>query len=564
LKSGGSRDVPGESETPELDPRRGPGGEAARLRRQLAVSEARFRSIVECSADGIVIVNEAGEMVFVNPAAESLFGRRGADLLGHEFGFAVMAGETTEVDIVRPRGSAGVVAELRASDTTWEEAPAQLIMLRDITERRREEERAQRRLLEEAGREQAEQANRRAQFLVEAGAALDSSLDTEVTLTSLARQLVPRLADACAIDLREGNSIRRVAAVHADAAKQPVLDELRRRYPLRPDSPQPAARVLRSGTPELHTRMSARLHEVAVDDDHRRLMEQLGIRSIVSVPLQARAGTLGVITLTCGRRDFSRADVAVAEEIGVRAGHALENAQLYEAALAANRAKADFLAVMSHELRTPLNAIMGYVQLLLDGVTGEVSAAQRHQLERVLSSATELLTIIEEILTFASTETGRARGERRDVRIGDVVAEIVAIARPLAVEKELRFVVDVADEEVIVYTDPGKVRQIAVNLLTNAVKFTGSGTITLCVDVAPAELVLQVTDTGSGIAASELEAIFEPFQQIERPLTRHAGGTGLGLTVSKRLVDVLGGTIDVDSEVGRGSTFTVRLPLGPA
>ena len=536
--------------------------ERRRLRRELEAAETRFRSIIERNADGIVIVDRAGRIRFVNPAAERLFGRGAAELQGEHFGVAVVNGETTEIDLVGGSGDEEVIAELRASVTTWEGAPAQLITVRDITDRKRAEERAQRLVWEQAARTQAEQAGRRWRFLAEAGAMLDSSLDADTTLQNLATLIVPRIADWCVIDLLDEQRFRRVAGVHADPAKQATLEELRQRYPPRPGGHQPSARVFASGRPELHRGLTAaRVRELALEDDHAELLLRLGVRSLIAVPLRARDTCLGAITFVCGQRDFDEADAALAEEIGSRAGRALENARLYEAALAANKAKSDFLAVMSHELRTPLNAVLGYTQLMLDEVTGELQGVQRRHLERVQTSAMHLLQIIEEILVFASMEAGRTRIEPVRVTLGEVVDDIVAMAEPLVRERGLEFVLSVSHSGAELHTDALKVRQIALNLLTNAVKFTDTGTIELRVSIDEDEVVLEVSDTGTGIEPASIPLIFEPFRQAEGPLTRHAGGTGLGLTVSQRLAQMLGGGIGVQSEPGVGSTFTVRLPV---
>jgi signal transduction histidine kinase len=532
-----------------------------RLRTQLATSEARFRSIIERNADGILIVDHEGRARYVNPAAERLFGRSAADLLGNEFGLAMVPGETTEIDIVRHDGPAEIVAELRASATSWEGEPAQLITLRDVTDRREAEERAQRLLREQAARERAEEVGRRASFLAEAAKRLDSSLDPTTTLRSLSQLIVPRLADWCVIDLVEGESISRIAAVHSDPDRQAVLDELRQRYPPRRDRRQPAGRVILSGEPELYTGLNSRkLRALALDSNHAELLEQLGVRSWMAVPLQARDACLGAITFLCGERDFTELDLALAGEIGSQAGRALDNAQLYEAAVAANKAKTDFLAIMSHELRTPLNAILGYTQLLLEDVYGEVGDAQREQLRRVNTSASQLLQIINEILVYASLEAGRTNIERQCVKLRVLVEDAAAMTSPLAREKGLTYAVELEDPAAEVFTDAGKVRQILVNLLTNAVKFTEMGSVTLRAHVRDDELVVAVIDTGVGIPENSIDAIFEPFRQVEGPLTRHTGGTGLGLSVAKRLASLLGGRITVSSEVGTGSTFMVRLP----
>ncbi|NIP79896.1 MAG: hypothetical protein GWM90_12010, partial [Gemmatimonadetes bacterium] len=214
----------------------------------------------------------------------------------------------------------------------------------------------------------------------------------------------------------------------------------------------------------------------------------------------------------------------------------------------------------SHELRTPLNAITGYVDLMELGVPDELTDAQAEQVERIRMSARHLLQLIEEILQFARVDAGQENLEIGTVSVPELLDEIRAIADPLTEQKdlELRFTTDDAPETL--QADPRKLRQILLNLVGNAIKFTDEGRIELRLQVDDGAVAIHVIDTGLGMTAEEIDHIFEPFWQSDSSLTREAGGTGLGLAISRRYIEMMAGEIEVRSAPGSGSAFTVRLP----
>jgi signal transduction histidine kinase len=227
----------------------------------------------------------------------------------------------------------------------------------------------------------------------------------------------------------------------------------------------------------------------------------------------------------------------------------------------ANGAKSDFLAVMSHELRTPLAAIMGYQELLADGITGPITEQQAQQLGRIKTSARHLLSLIDEILTFTRLDAGRETVVLDTFDLEGAINQAAEIAEPLVASKKLELKLIPPPTPVLIESDPTKVRQILVNLLSNAVKFSDAGTVTLEGRALKNEVQFLVTDTGIGIQPENLNRIFDPFWQVEQKATRRATGTGLGLTVCRRLANLMGGDVAVTSEPGQGTTFTVTLPM---
>ncbi len=287
-----------------------------------------------------------------------------------------------------------------------------------------------------------------------------------------------------------------------------------------------------------------------VGEEHRILLERAPGQppaemfvNFVYQPLRSADGTInGVFVHGLDVTDF------------VRARRAAESA---------NQAKSDFMATMSHELRTPLNAILGYVDLMRLGVPEKLPAASLKHIERVGSSAHHLLQIIDEVLTFTRLQGGGFELEKSDVDIAHLVDDVRAIIEPLAQQKHIRFDVQFADAPARVLTDARKLRQILLNLLGNAVKFTEKGSVTLEIAQQAEQVVFRVTDSGVGIPAEQLNHVFDPFWQGDQSRTRPWGGTGLGLAISQRMAALIGGHIGVSSEVGKGSSFTLEMYAAP-
>ncbi|HEX2189011.1 MAG TPA: ATP-binding protein [Longimicrobiaceae bacterium] len=229
---------------------------------------------------------------------------------------------------------------------------------------------------------------------------------------------------------------------------------------------------------------------------------------------------------------------------------------------AANRAKTDFLAVMSHELRTPLSAILGYAQLLELGLPDPLPEGGRRHVERIGAAARHQLALVEEILTFAQLQAGRATVRREPMDLAVVAREAVDLVSPAAAKKGLDVSIE-APGALPVRSDPARVRQVLANLLSNALKFTAEGTVRVRVEAAGDQAVVTVEDSGRGISPTDVERIFEPFWQVQQGADREAEGSGLGLTVSRRIAEeLLGGRLAVESVPGRGSVFRLFLPAG--
>jgi signal transduction histidine kinase len=246
----------------------------------------------------------------------------------------------------------------------------------------------------------------------------------------------------------------------------------------------------------------------------------------------------------------------------IRGRQAEEQAQRAQsAAEAASQAKSMFLATMSHELRTPLNAILGYAQLMqLSPGTARATSGEVDPVERILAAGRHLKALINNVLDFSKIEQGKMDLHIAPVDLAALAREAADVVAPLVERQHNQFQLVCAPELGSSQTDADKLRQVLINLLANAAKFTEHGTITLRAERVDAGVAFEVVDTGIGIAPADQERIFQPFSQVDASVTRRYEGTGLGLALCRELCRALGGTISVSSTIGQGSTFRVWLP----
>jgi K+-sensing histidine kinase KdpD/ActR/RegA family two-component response regulator len=428
------------------------------------------------------------------------------------------------------------------------------------------------RLVAEEARASLEREEQRRALVAEATSALAVSLDFKATLARLATILVPKLADWCAVEMiDDAGKSDQLAVAHGDPKMVEYAWELRRRYPPPSDAPQGVPNVLRTGKSEMYAEISDEMLVAgAIDEEHLRISRELKLRSALIVPLVARGSTLGAITMVhaeSGRR-YSGADLALAEEIARRAAISVDNARLFgaeqrarAAADDASRLKDEFLATVSHELRTPLNAILGWSRMITTGALDETRRGRAS--ETIERNAVAMAQLVEDLLDVSRIISGKMRLETESVDLGKIVEAAIESIRPAALAKEiaLRSIVEPAPGPLL--GDPNRLQQVVWNLLSNAVKFTPrQGRVEVVVRRSGSSVEVSVRDSSAGIDAAFAPYVFDRFRQADGKITRTHGGLGLGLAITRQLVEMHGGSIEAKSDgVGHGATFTVRLPI---
>jgi signal transduction histidine kinase/ActR/RegA family two-component response regulator len=350
---------------------------------------------------------------------------------------------------------------------------------------------------------------------------------------------------------------------HVDAAKAEFVRDLSRRFRTI-DTEHGIPAVIRSGKPEVYRSISPSAIRENLDDlELAELYGQTGMTSAMVVPISARGATLGAILLVSARaeRVYGDEDLAMAEELGRRAGIAVDNARLFRDARQADRLKDEFLAMLGHELRNPLTPILTALHLM-DLRGGE---AFRHERTIIARQVRHVVRLVDDLLDVSRVRSGKIQLRRERIEVVQAIAAAVETASPLLEQRVQNLSISVPVGGLPVLADPGRLSQAISNLLTNAAKYTEpGGTITVVASVEEGQVCIRVRDTGIGIDPETLPMVFDLFVQAEKSIDRSQGGLGIGLTIARSVVELHGGSISAHSTgTGEGSEFVIRLPLAP-
>ncbi len=533
-------------------------------------SHSALEAIIDIAPDGVIVLDDAFRIVRYNQGAERIFGWSEADMLGepldrllplalravhrsHVRGFA--SGNTD----ARRMGERRVISGLRRNG---EEFPADasisrvtvagertfMVMIRDVSERKRSDDRQR--------------------MLAMSGWVLAGSLDVESTLATVAEMALPLLGDWSLVELfSEDGEVRRAAASHIDSAIGAELGVLTSTLPsalpaeLREGS---TARVAHETAPVVLTNASSWFDGSFPDPELNARARELGASSILVVPLRAGGRGFGALSLvrTAPGSGHSPEEVAVAEQFGTSAALALENARLYQEARAAVRERDELLAIVSHDLRNPVNAIVMLTGALLSrSDSGAAVPVEIEQLEAMRGAARQADGLIQDLQDVSRITAGRLRVDARPAAIADAITQTVELFEPSAEAAELTLTYDVPRELPRVLADVPRVQQVLSNLLVNAIKFTPAGGrvhVVASLDDEGRFVHVNVCDTGPGIAPEDVPRLFERYWQAPRLLR---AGSGLGLFIAKGIIEAHGGTIEVDTAMGKGTAFVFTLPV---
>ncbi|MGN6673491.1 MAG: PAS domain S-box protein, partial [Thermomicrobiales bacterium] len=574
-----------------------------RAEEALRESEARFRAIFAGAAVAIAVAGTTGQLLEANPALQRLLGYTEEELRAasfiqfmhpddiaaemtlfrelvsgqrnhyeieerfrHKDGHVVWAHMT--VSLVRDaQGRPQFAIGMGEDITPRKEAEATIARLHTDLEQRVVERTAQ---LTAANRDLADEVTRRTwaesglRFLAGASETLASSLDYQATLTSAAYLVVPALADWCVIDMiGDDRTVRYRATAHADSAKGDYLRRLGERYAPDQHTLAPILTVLQTRQPVLAPVVSAAEAEAfARDAEQFAELQTLGIVSVMLVPLLVGERTIGVMTLVSSapERQYSTADLALAEDFGRRVAVAIDNARLYQEARMALAARDEFLSVAAHELKTPITNMRGFTELLLrqfvreDGPDPQRARRALGALDRESQRLSRLVT---QLLDVSRIEAGQLALERTVTNVTRLVEEAAASARLMTNRHEIAVH---GDPDVVASVDPLRLEQVLSNLVSNAIKYSpAGGPIEFMVtQPEPGQIAIVVQDQGIGILPADREQIFTRFYRAD-PSDRVAG-MGLGLYISQQIVTMHEGHIEVSAAPAGGTRFTITLP----
>ena len=531
----------------------------------------KFKLGIDRSENAVFITAVDGTIQYANPAFEKVYGYTPEEAIGKtprilksgvlppdqykNFWGTLLSGGTISGEIVN-RGKDGRIIPIAGTNSPILDETGKIIgflaVHQDITERKRSEQALQRR-------------NTYLAASSEIGRLVTSTLDVNTIFTRAVSLISERFGFYfAAIYIIEENGF----SARLQEAKGEAGEKMKtQKHSFVVGSPTVVGKVAETGE-------SLVVNNIEQEPLYQPNPLLLDTRAEVAIPLRTGTRTVGVIDIQSTQENaFTTDDISVLQSLADQVTVAIENARSYELSQQlikdlreVDQLKSQFLANMSHELRTPLNSIIGFSRVIIKGIDGPVSEMQMQDLTAIYNSGQHLLGLINDILDLARIEAGKMELNFEEVHLSEMVTSVMSTAKGLVKEKPIQLVSLIPPDMPTVRGDTMRVRQVLINLLSNASKFTDEGTITVEAGVQKGpngklEALINVIDTGPGISAEGQEKLFKAFSQVDGSATRKSGGSGLGLSICANLVQLHGGRISVHSQEGKGSTFWFTLPL---
>lgn len=527
-----------------------------------AIDDAILAGVVTISADAIICVDESQSIIFFNEGAESIFGYTADEILGQPLEVLIPArfrgdhanhvrrfgasesrarkmGERGQISGLRKNGQE-FPADAAISHLERPDGRIYAVVLRDVTERRR--------------------AHETQRFLAVAGETFASSLGAEETLANVTRLTIPNLADACIVNLYHGDRFHGVAAAHKDPAMAVALEQRRVENPIDLAGAHPVAEVIRTGRiVRISSKPDTSSYKVPSQPDIIDIFGQMPSDGLV-LPLTARGQLLGVIGLYREKGFYDEQDVFLAEEIARRAALAIDNARLHDLVHVGIRARDDMIGIVSHDLRNPVNAVKMLTGVMLDRERDEPLSSEMVEYATIIRQAAEQMdALIRDLLDVTRVEAGRLKVDARVENTEELLSDALRTLAPVAGQKAMKLKLIAPDDLPPVLADRERIAQALSNLVGNAIKFSPAGSEVLVrVEVREREVVFSVTDRGMGMTTEQLLHAFDRFWQSSRTDRQ---GAGLGLAITKGIIEAHNGRIWAESRPGDGSTFHFTLPI---
>lgn len=400
-------------------------------------------------------------------------------------------------------------------------------------------------------------------FLAEAGKILGSSLNYETTLSQVAKLAVPQVADWFGIDiLDEKGNLKQIAVGHKDPTKIKWAREMRKKYPPDMNSPRGLPYVLKTGKSELYPFITEQMLEMtARDKEHLKYIKEIGLTSVMIVPLFAEKKPIGAITFVSSetKRQFTKEDLAIAEELAHRASLAIENAKLYKSAQDAITLRDDFISVASHELKTPITSVKIFTQVLLKHAELNSDEKAIKSLNKMDKQVDKLTELVYNLLNIAKIQSGRMEFSKKTFDFDQMVHESVDVLQHMTTKHQL---IIVGKTNKTFTGDEDRIGQVLSNLISNAIKYSPQAEkVVITLTAKNDQIGVAVQDYGIGMAKQHLNKIFNRFYRVSGATDKTFPGLGIGLYISDEIIKRHGGKLWAESKPGKGSTFFISLPL---